>query len=104
MLDTPSDLDIICQVNDYPASQGSQNVSNNSGKRKADDTLQSPSKRIKTEEPERKLYVIVQTGLYAAKMFAANIAVKHITNLVVIGALFRLFLSAMLLSPSVQRT
>jgi len=65
--------------------------------------LQSASKRTKTEEekdeeePEPKLDVTVQTGLYAAEMFAANVAVKHIINLVIVGVLFRLFLSAMLL-------
>ena len=37
--------------------------------------MQSASKRAKTEgetEPEPKLDVIVQTGLYAAEMFASN--------------------------------
>jgi hypothetical protein len=58
--------------------------------------LQSASKRTKTDEgePEPKLNVTVQMGLYAAEMFAANIVVKHIINLVVVGVLFRL-LSAM---------
>jgi hypothetical protein len=48
------------------------------------------------DEPERKLDVTVQTGLYAAEMFAANVAVKHLINLIIVGVLFRLFLSAML--------
>ena len=86
--------------NTLAASENSQNVSNNSDKRKADNTLQSARKRTKTdeEELEPKLDVTVQTGLYAAEMFAANIAVKHTVNLVVVGVLFRL-LSSMLLSP-----
>jgi len=75
--------------------------------------LQPPSKRTKTQEedaeeneeveevededePERKLDVTVQTGLYAAEMFAANVAVKHLINLIIVGVLFRLFLSTML--------
>ncbi|KAG1807196.1 hypothetical protein EV424DRAFT_248780 [Suillus variegatus] len=66
----------------------SQNPSNDSSKRKAAETLESASKRAKTDDdtepdPEPKLDVTVQTGLYAAEMFAANVAVKHLVNLVV---------------------
>jgi hypothetical protein len=44
----------------------------------------------------------ISTWLYAANIFAANVAVKHIIN-VFIFVLFRLFLSAILLLWSVQR-
>jgi hypothetical protein len=82
-----------------------QNASNNSGKRKAAETLESAGKRAKTDDdtepdPEPKLDVTVQTGLYAAEMFASNIAVKHIVNLVVVGVLFGLFTSVTRLSSS----
>ncbi|KAG2035198.1 hypothetical protein BDR03DRAFT_1012715 [Suillus americanus] len=51
-----------------------------SSKRKAADTLQSAAKksRIDPEEPD----VTVQTGMYAAEMFAANLAVNHLINLI----------------------
>jgi hypothetical protein len=67
--------------------------------------LESAIKRVKTDDdpdpdPEPKLDVTVQTGLYAAEMFAANVAVKHLVNLVVVGVLFGLFISVMLLSSS----
>ncbi|KAG1727040.1 hypothetical protein EDB19DRAFT_1914396 [Suillus lakei] len=53
-----------------------------SSKRKATDTLQSAAKksRIDPNEPD----VTVQTGMYAAEMFAANLAVNHIINLIVV--------------------
>lgn len=50
--------------------------------------------------PEPRLGVTIQTGLYAAEMFAANVAVKHLVNLIVVGVLFGLFISVMLLSSS----
>ncbi|OJA09990.1 hypothetical protein AZE42_03830, partial [Rhizopogon vesiculosus] len=56
-----------------------------SGKRKADEPSQpSASKRAKTGDKDRKLDVTVQTGLYAAEMFAANVAVTRIINLIVV--------------------
>lgn len=64
-----------------------QNASGQSNKRKADEPAEpSGSKRakIKAGSTERKLDVIVQTGLYAAEMFAANIAVKRVINLIVV--------------------
>ncbi|KAG1805969.1 uncharacterized protein BJ212DRAFT_796838 [Suillus subaureus] len=53
-----------------------------SSKRKAADTLQSAPKksRIDPDEPD----VTVQTGMYAAEMFAANLAVNYLINLIVI--------------------
>ncbi|KAG2032563.1 hypothetical protein BDR03DRAFT_1094849 [Suillus americanus] len=53
-----------------------------SSKRKAADTLQSAAKksRIDSDEPD----VTVQTGLYAAEMFAANLAVNNLINLIVV--------------------
>ncbi|KAG2096079.1 uncharacterized protein F5147DRAFT_763590 [Suillus discolor] len=53
-----------------------------SSKRKAADTLQSAGKKSKVnlDEPD----VTVQTGLYAAEMFAVNLAVHHLINFIVI--------------------
>ncbi|KAG2032589.1 hypothetical protein BDR03DRAFT_903550 [Suillus americanus] len=53
-----------------------------SSKRKAVDPLQSATKKTKIdpEEPD----VTVQTGMYAAEMFAANLAVNHLINLIVV--------------------
>ncbi|KAG1796282.1 uncharacterized protein HD556DRAFT_292111 [Suillus plorans] len=53
-----------------------------SSKRKAADTLQSAAKKPKgnSDEPD----VTVQTGLYAAEMFAANLAVHHLINFIII--------------------
>ncbi|KAG1766866.1 hypothetical protein EV702DRAFT_785943 [Suillus placidus] len=53
-----------------------------SSKRKATDTLESAAKktRTNTDEPD----VTVQTGLYAAEMFAANLAVNYLINLIVV--------------------
>ncbi|KAG2114188.1 uncharacterized protein F5147DRAFT_607426 [Suillus discolor] len=62
------------------AAQSSQGGS--SSKRKATDTLQSAAKKPKVvpDEPD----VTVQTGLYAAEMFAANLAVSYLINLIVV--------------------
>ncbi|KAG1888135.1 hypothetical protein F4604DRAFT_1080581 [Suillus subluteus] len=62
------------------AAQPSQGGS--SSKRKAADTLQSAAKksRIEPDEPD----VTVQTGMYAAEMFAANLAVNYLINLIVV--------------------
>ncbi|KAG2096095.1 uncharacterized protein F5147DRAFT_641750 [Suillus discolor] len=53
-----------------------------SSKRKAADTLESTAKKSKVnlDEPD----VTVQTGLYAAEMFAANVAVEHLINFIVV--------------------
>ncbi|KAG1883332.1 hypothetical protein F4604DRAFT_1982804 [Suillus subluteus] len=53
-----------------------------SSKRKAADNLQSAAKksRIDPDDPD----VTVQTGMYAAEMFAANLAVNHLINLIVV--------------------
>ncbi|KAG1751618.1 uncharacterized protein EDB91DRAFT_1216918 [Suillus paluster] len=75
-------------VPDRPAERRSARIaaSNSSSKRKAEEPLQSSSKRIKVKDTDKdsKLHVTVQTGLYAAEMFAANVAVKHVLNLIVI--------------------
>jgi hypothetical protein len=47
--------------------------------------------KVKVADKERKLDVTVQTGLYAAEMFAANLAVKSVINLIVVRVLFCLF-------------
>jgi len=52
--------------------------------------LQSSRKRAKTGDTDTKLDVTVQTGLYAAEMFAANLAVNHVINLIVVGMSSRL--------------
>ncbi|KAG1721496.1 uncharacterized protein EDB91DRAFT_1275625 [Suillus paluster] len=67
--------------------QSPATTSNSSSKHKAEEPLQYTGKRTKTSEMEPKLDVTVQTGLYAAKMFAANIAVKHLLNLIIIDAI-----------------
>jgi hypothetical protein len=88
------------------ARKATQTASNNSSKRKADATLQSASKRAKTEdetETEPELDVIVQTDLYAAGMFASNVAVKHLINLVIVGVLFCLSITVMPLSSFRRR-
>jgi hypothetical protein len=45
--------------------------------------LESATKkpRIKPDDPD----VTVQTGLYAAEMFAANLAVNYLLNLIIVG-------------------
>ncbi|KAG1826529.1 hypothetical protein EV424DRAFT_1599826 [Suillus variegatus] len=71
---------------DQPSQGGS------SSKRKAADTLESTAKKPKMDPNERDadtdadadLDVTVQTGLYAAEMFAANLAVNYLLNIIVI--------------------
>ncbi|KAG1726848.1 hypothetical protein EDB19DRAFT_1751609 [Suillus lakei] len=55
-----------------------------SSKRKAEDDGESATKRAKTTDV---LDVTVQTGLYAAEMFAANIAVTHLLNLIIVDTI-----------------
>ncbi|KAG0706490.1 hypothetical protein DFH29DRAFT_845929 [Suillus ampliporus] len=63
----------------------SQNASTNSGsKRKAAESLQSSGKRPKVDDTDTRLDATVQTGLYAAEMFAANVAVNYLINLIVV--------------------
>lgn len=59
---------------------------NGSSKRKAEDDEESAAKRAKTTntDADRPLDVTVQTALYAAEMFAANIAVTHLLNLIIV--------------------
>lgn len=56
---------------------------NGSSKRKAEDDEESAAKRTKTTDADRP-DVTVQTGFYAAEMFAANIAVTHLLNLIIV--------------------
>ncbi|KAG2096070.1 uncharacterized protein F5147DRAFT_778431 [Suillus discolor] len=69
---------------DQPSQGGS------SSKRKAADTLESTAKKPKMDPNDRDadadadLDVTVQTGLYAAEMFAANLAVNYLLNIIVI--------------------
>ncbi|KAG0696690.1 hypothetical protein DFH29DRAFT_1082776 [Suillus ampliporus] len=58
--------------------------SNSSSKRKAAESVESSRKRPKVGDTDAKLDVTVQTGLYAAEMFAANVAVNYLLNLIVI--------------------
>ncbi|KAG2070795.1 hypothetical protein BDR04DRAFT_1053775 [Suillus decipiens] len=57
-----------------------------SSKRKATDNLGSTVKRSKIDpdDPDAELDVTVQTGLYAAEMFAANLGVNCLLNLIVV--------------------
>ncbi|KAG1893873.1 uncharacterized protein F5891DRAFT_1256963 [Suillus fuscotomentosus] len=60
-----------------------------SSKRKAADTLESTAKKSKMDTDEdadadADLDVTVQTGLYAAEMFAANLGVNYLLNIIVV--------------------
>ncbi|KAG2035199.1 hypothetical protein BDR03DRAFT_535397 [Suillus americanus] len=57
-----------------------------SSKRKAPDTLESAAKKSKIDpdDPDADLDVTVQTGMYAAEMFAANLGVNYLLNLIVV--------------------
>ncbi|KAG2107959.1 uncharacterized protein F5147DRAFT_837161 [Suillus discolor] len=68
------------QSSDLTAAQPSKGGS--SSKRKAADTLESTAKKFKVnpDEPD----VTVQTGLYTAEMFAANLAVEYLINFIVV--------------------
>ncbi|KAG2351547.1 hypothetical protein BDR07DRAFT_1385760, partial [Suillus spraguei] len=65
-----------------------------SSKRKATDTLESAAKKSKRnpddtdDDTDAELDVTVQTGLYAAEMFASNLAVNYLLNLIIIGINF----------------
>ncbi|KAG1826388.1 hypothetical protein DFJ58DRAFT_751139 [Suillus subalutaceus] len=66
------------------AAQPSQGGS--SSKRKAADTLESAAKKSKMnpDDTDAEPDVTVQTGLYAAEMFAANLAVNYLLNLIIV--------------------
>ncbi|KAG2107426.1 uncharacterized protein F5147DRAFT_653300 [Suillus discolor] len=61
-----------------------------SSKRKATDTLESAAKKSKGNHDDKDadadadLDVTVQTGLYAAEMFAANLAVNYLLSIIVV--------------------
>ncbi|KAG2096094.1 uncharacterized protein F5147DRAFT_656706 [Suillus discolor] len=77
---TQSASDAALQSSGLTAAQTSKGGS--SSKRKAADTLESTPKKSKVnpDEPD----VTVQTGLYAAEMFAANLAVEYLINFIVV--------------------
>ncbi|KAG2032581.1 hypothetical protein BDR03DRAFT_985624 [Suillus americanus] len=72
------------------AAQPSQGGS--SSKRKATDTLESSAKKSKRDpdDTDDDPDVTVQTGLYAAEMFASNLGVNYLLNLIIIGGFIRL--------------
>ncbi|KAG2361983.1 hypothetical protein BDR07DRAFT_1408250, partial [Suillus spraguei] len=57
-----------------------------SSKRKATDPLKSAAKKYKTDldDTDNNLDVTVQAGLYAAEMFASNLGVNHLLNIIVV--------------------
>ncbi|KAG2061688.1 hypothetical protein BDR06DRAFT_966585 [Suillus hirtellus] len=55
-----------------------------SSKCKAVDTLESTAKKSKANPDVDKPDVTIQTSLYTAEMFVANIAVKHLINFIII--------------------
>ncbi|KAG2073282.1 hypothetical protein BDR04DRAFT_1095178 [Suillus decipiens] len=55
-----------------------------SSKRKAGDPLESVAKKTRITPDSDEPDVTIQMGTYAAEMFAANIAVNHLINLIVI--------------------
>ncbi|KAG2750156.1 hypothetical protein P692DRAFT_20874667 [Suillus brevipes Sb2] len=59
-------------------------------KRKAADTLESGMKkpRLNSDQKDAKIDVTVQTGLYAAEMFASNLGVNYVLNIIVVGVFF----------------
>jgi hypothetical protein len=65
---------------------------------------QPAAKRIKTnsDDMDTDLDVTVQTGLYAAEMFASNLAVNYLLNIIVGGGYFRLSRFIALLLKLVQ--
>jgi hypothetical protein len=58
--------------------------------------------KTKSEDTDADLDVTVQTGLYAAEMFASNLAVNHLLNIIVVGGFFRLSRFIALLLKLVQ--
>jgi hypothetical protein len=73
-----------------------------SSKRKAAETLESVSKRPKINSDDTDVDVAVQTGLYAAEMFASNLGVNYLLNIIVVGGFFHLSRWIALLSQLVQ--
>ncbi|KAG2149131.1 uncharacterized protein EDB93DRAFT_1337101 [Suillus bovinus] len=78
--DPASDTASAVSSSSLTAAQQTQGGS--SSKRKAADTLESAAKKAKINPDE--LDVTIQTGLYAAEMFAANLAVNHLLNIIVV--------------------
>ncbi|KAG2346907.1 hypothetical protein BDR05DRAFT_997282 [Suillus weaverae] len=71
-------LSSSCPTTSQPSKAGSS-------KRGADDTLESATpKKNRTDETEADPDVTVQMGLYAAEMFAANLGVNYLLNLIVV--------------------
>ncbi|KAG2361198.1 hypothetical protein BDR07DRAFT_1410360 [Suillus spraguei] len=80
----PSDIAFAVPSSGLNTGQPSQGGS--SSKRRATDTLESATKRFKRDpdDTDTDLDVTVQTGLYAAEMFASNLAVNYLLNFVII--------------------
>ncbi|KAG2069348.1 hypothetical protein BDR04DRAFT_689004 [Suillus decipiens] len=72
-------------------------MAGSSSKRKAGNPLESVAKKTKITPDSDEPDVTVQTGTYAAEMFAANIAVNHLINIIVVGGSVRLLRLVMLL-------
>ncbi|KAG2096083.1 uncharacterized protein F5147DRAFT_393285 [Suillus discolor] len=85
---TQTASDTASQSSGLTAAQPSRGGS--SSKRKATDTLESAAKKSKGNHDDKDadadadLDVTVQTGLYAAEMFAANLAVNYLLNIIVV--------------------
>ncbi|KAG1819909.1 hypothetical protein EV424DRAFT_917300 [Suillus variegatus] len=85
---TQTTSDTASQSSGLTAAQPSRGGS--SSKRKVTDTLESAAKKSKGNHDDKDadadvdLDVTVQTGLYAAEMFAANIAVNYLLNIIVV--------------------
>jgi hypothetical protein len=57
---------------------------------------------MNSDDSDADIDVAVQTGLYAAEMFASNLGVNYLLNIIVVGGFFRLSRSIALLSQLVQ--
>ncbi|KAG1895329.1 uncharacterized protein F5891DRAFT_984273 [Suillus fuscotomentosus] len=93
---TQTAIDTASQSSGLTAAQPSRGGS--SSKRKATDTLESAAKKSKGNHDDKDadadaavdadadadLDVTVQTGLYAAEMFAANLAANYLLNIIVV--------------------
>ncbi|KAG1905121.1 uncharacterized protein F5891DRAFT_976669 [Suillus fuscotomentosus] len=81
---TQTASDTASQSSGLTAAQPSRGGS--SSKRKATDTLESAAKKSKGnhDDKDADLDVTVQTGLYPAEMFAANLAVNYLLNIIVV--------------------
>ncbi|KAG1796268.1 uncharacterized protein HD556DRAFT_1526312 [Suillus plorans] len=84
--------DVATALNEYPAAvlslgftAAQPSSGGSSSKRKVTDTLESATKKSKMnpDDTDADLDVTVQTGLYAAEIFAANLGVNYLNIIVV---------------------